>query len=526
MRCVRVAIVAAVLLVPAAGAARAGEPVLRFEDAAAAAGLAGPLRGMMAHAAACGDVDGDGDLDLYVGTFCDRPPEAYKGADGPVPNVLLVNENGRFRPTEAPALRFQARTSGAVFVDLDNDGDLDLYVSNNSKAKGLRVANRLFENLGGGRFRDVSDESTACPVLGGRSVGVLDFDGDGLLDLLVTLDGWTGGGTRLFRNRGGLAFEDATARAGLPPKLVGLGVVTPDLTGDGRPDIFVSQSNRLFLSQADGTYREGGSEALQYKPINREAVPAGVACGDVNRDGRLDLVIVDHAQPARTHLFLNEGLDGGVPRFREARAEAGLAYDFPEWTPEHLHLKHAHVQVADVDLDGRPDIVVAATWDAGGTPQPFICRNLGGSPPRFDVPPVERATAYFPCGPVADVDRDGRLDVCLVSWFPEIPTRLMMNRCPMRRWLRVRVQGRTVNRMGVGAKVRVYRAGGLGEAAALLGYQEIGISEGFCTGGEAVAHFGLGDADRVDVEVVLPHGKGVIRRRDVAADQTFLVTEP
>ena len=525
MQRVCASIFAAMLLVPAAGA-EAGEPALTFEDAAAARGLAGPLRGMMAHAAACGDADGDGDLDLYVGAFCDRPAERYKGAGGPVPNVLLLNEGGPFRPAEAPALRFKARTSGAVFADLDNDGDFDLYVSNNSKAKGLRVANRLYENLGGGRFKDVSEGNTACPVLGGRSVGVLDFDGDGLLDLLVAVDAWTGGGTRLYRNAGGLAFEDVTEQAGLPADLAALGVVTPDLNRDGRPDIVVSQSNRLFLSRADGTYREADADPLQYEPVNREAAPAGVACGDVNGDGRLDLVVVDHAQPARTHLFLNAGLDGGVPRFRDATKAAGLAYDFPEWTPERLHLKHAHVQVADMDLDGRPDIVVAATWDAGGTAQPLVFRNLGGSPPRFHVPPLDRATAYFPCGPVADVDRDGRLDVCLVSWFPEIPTRLMMNRGPMRRWLRVRVRGRTVNRMGIGAKVLVYRAGGLGEAAALLGYQEIGISDGFCTGGEAVAHFGLGDTDRVDVEVVLPHGKGVIRRRDVPADRTLLVTEP
>jgi hypothetical protein len=525
MRRAYVSIVAAVLLVSAV-VATAGEPVWRFKDAAAATGLAGPLRGMMAHAAACGDADGDGDLDLYVGAFCDRPPERYKGADGPVPNVLLLNEGGRFRAAEAPALRFQARTSGAVFADLDNDGDLDLYVSNNSKARGLRVANRLYENLGGGRFKDVSDGNPACRVLGGRSVGVLDFDGDGRLDLLVAVDAWTGGGTRLYRNVGGLVFEDVTERTGLPADLAALGVVTPDLNRDGRPDIVVSQSNRLFVSRPDGTYREADPGPLRYEPVNREAAPAGVACGDVDGDGRLDLVIVDHAQPARTHLFLNAGLDGGVPRFRDATEAAGLAYDFPKWTPERLHLKHAHVQVADIDLDGRPDIVVAATWDAGGRAQPFVLRNLGGSPPRFKVPPLDRATAYFPCGPVADVDRDGRLDVCLVSWFPEVPTRLMMNRGPLRRWLCVRVRGRTVNRMGVGAKVRVYRAGRMGEPAALLGYQEIGISEGFCTGGEAVAHVGLGDTERVDVEVVLPHGKGVLRRRDVPADRTLVVTEP
>ncbi len=96
----------------------------------------------------------------------------------------------------------------------------------------------------------------ACIVMGGRSVGVLDFDGDGLLDLLVTEDKWTGGLTRLFRNLGKLRFDDASNSAGLPNYLPGLGVITPDLNQDGWPDIFVSQANRLFLSNGNGTIRK------------------------------------------------------------------------------------------------------------------------------------------------------------------------------------------------------------------------------------------------------------------------------
>ena len=191
------------------------EQVLSFVDAAASSGLSGPLKGIMAHAAACGDIDGDGDLDLYVGNFCDRPPERYLGRSGPVPNMLLINEGDRFRESGQQTVVMKARTSGAVMVDLDNDGDLDLYVSNNSKKKGLRLENKLFENING-RFRDVSKGNAACIVMGGRSVGVLDFDGDGLLDLLVTEDKWTGGRTRLFRNLGKLRFDDASSRVGLP----------------------------------------------------------------------------------------------------------------------------------------------------------------------------------------------------------------------------------------------------------------------------------------------------------------------
>ena len=313
-----------------AGGGAGGE--VSFVDAAASAGLVEPLRGIMAHAAACGDIDSDGDLDLYVGTYCDRPPAKYVGASGPVPNLLLINEGGPFRDAGQRPIAVKARTSGAVFVDLDNDGDLDLFVSKNSKRRGLRISNRLYENVGG-RFRDCSAGNAACVIMGSRSIGVLDFDADGLLDLLVTGDSWTGGHTRLFRNRGKLAFEDATARAGLPDPLPGLGVITPDLNADGRPDIFVSQANRLFLSKGDGTYREGGSAALQYEPINREASPCGVAFGDVDRDGLLDIVIVDHSQPARQHLYRNTGLRGGVPQFKEVTKEAGLGYRFPSWAP-------------------------------------------------------------------------------------------------------------------------------------------------------------------------------------------------
>ena len=509
-----------------AGLATGAQRPIVFTDASASSGLSQRLVGIMNHAAAAGDVDGDGSLDLYIGTFCDRPREAYKGADGPVPNILLLSRGGRFVDSGQKAVALKGRTSGSVLVDLDNDGDPDLYTTNNS-VRGIFLPNMLFENTGG-RFRNVSEGNAACIQMGGRSVGVFDWDGDGLLDLLVLED--APGHSRLFRNTGGLRFEEATARCRLPERLRGLGLVTPDFNGDGRADLLVSPNNRLLLSQPDGTFREAAATraVLGYRPPEGE--PCGVAFGDLDRDGDFDVFIADHTKRpgARQHLFLNEGLRDGVPRFREVSAQAGFDHVFPNRSPEGLLVKSAHVEIADFDNDGWPDLFVAATFDDRGRNMPFIARNLGPGPDgvvRFAKPPVAKVNAYFPSGPVADYDRDGRLDVVLPSWFPEIPSQLFLNRSPARHWLDVRVQGTTANRDGIGSAVRIYAAGKLGEPSALLGYQEITTGQGFCTGQEPVAHFGLADADRVDVAITLPFGKGTIARKGVQAGQRILIAE-
>ncbi|MHC4178793.1 MAG: FG-GAP repeat domain-containing protein, partial [Planctomycetota bacterium] len=216
------------IFLPATAVLAADAPYV-FRDVAAEAGLPEPLKGAMAHAAAWGDLNGDGWIDLFVGTYADRPAANYiaGGASGPVPNRLLINRRGRFTLSDQKAIPRMGRASGSVLADLDNDGLADLYVANNGR---LGKENLLYHNRGAGRMVDVTARAAAPLHLPetARSVGVLDFDGDGLLDLLV-LGSVRRSQTLLFRNRGGMEFELSDA---IPGDATGLGAAIGDLTGN------------------------------------------------------------------------------------------------------------------------------------------------------------------------------------------------------------------------------------------------------------------------------------------------------
>jgi hypothetical protein len=316
---------------------RAADGPLVFRDVAAEAGLLPPAAGVRGHGAAWGDVDGDGRLDLYLATFAT--------GGGPT-NRLYRNVGGKFTLDARENLRIATRATGVVFADLDNDGDLDLYVASMPAPGDSKLAKRegrplrgcsLFRNDGGGKFTDVSAGNGACPdAFGGRSVAVLDFDGDGQLDLAVgedPLPGYNGSPTassRLFRNLGGLKFEDATRTAGLTPNVPGLGVAAADVNGDGWPDLFLAAhrgGNVLFLNDGRGRFREapGLRETFAWPDAKGDNMIAGVCLADVNGDGRPDVVIGQHydhpwREPVPVRLYLNRGVTDGVPRFEDVTA--------------------------------------------------------------------------------------------------------------------------------------------------------------------------------------------------------------
>lgn len=532
-----------------------------FRDVAEEAGLFPHLAGIMGHGAAWGDADGDGWIDLYVGTF--HTPTSK-------PNLFFRNRKGKFQLDDQKSLAISTRSTGIIFADLDSNGTLDLYVASMPAARGKLGAKEgqsldgcsLFRNDGKGQFTNVSAGNGACPPeMGGRGVAALDFDGDGQLDLLVGSDPFPGyNGTRskssrLFRNKGNLQFEDVSGAVGLPADIPGLGVAVADVNNDGWPDFFLTSGNPanvLFLNDGKGKFREvPDSRKVFAWPGSGGAGGDNMVCGvcfaDVNRDGLLDIVLGQHystpwQEPLPVRLYLNRGIKAGVPTFEDVTTQVGL-------TP--LGMKAPHVEIQDFDNDGWPDIYVSTVKFADGKPYPVIFRNLGVKDglPRFredawavnDFPNAgdraikdvgqffnkvirEKRIIYMAPGPTGDFDNDGRLDIFLPNWWAESRSLLLRNETPGGNWLDVRVEGvGGVNRMGIGSKVKVYTAGKLGEAAALLGCREIATGYGYASGQPALAHFGLGKDESVDVEVILPHGKGTLTRRGVKANQVVTV---
>lgn len=496
-----------------ASPAAEGTAELSFSDQTAAAGLIDPLTGMHLHAAGFGDINGDHVADLVVGSFADRPPDAYanRGAEGPAPDTVLAGGEDRYSPLNGFAGTF-GRTSGVAIVDLDQDGDSDLVLSRNvvDRSEIGLAPSTIYENTGN-ELRPV--DAGLDQRLGGRSVGVFDYDGDGLLDLLITVDRYRGGSSRLYRNNGGLRFVDVTTAAGLPDDLAGFGVATSDVDGDGDVDFFVAGSNRLYVDEGE-VFRDSGLDLFSWPEVGDEDVVTGASFGDVDRDGRLDLVVghhfnstIDFDVPAPIRLFLNRTEPGSRVHFIEVTEAAGL---IP------LPTKAPHVQIADMDNDGWPDLVSSASAETGTRPAVFMSEGLDDGTIRFSTPQGLDSSQYWVTAPVADVDRDGRLDVLLVEWEPSLPSLLLRNETGSGHWLSVSVDADGAS--GIGGRVRVYRAGGLGDQEQLLGSADIVVTAGYSAGIEPIAHIGLGGVQFVDIEVQLPDGTG-FTAVEIAADQ-------
>jgi len=288
-----------------------------FTDVTVAAGL---LDTSWSSSAAWGDINGDGNLDLYVAhyvnwswknhPFCPGPKPGLREVCPPkkydaLPDLLYISDgNGAFRDVSVEAgLRRDGKGLGVVIGDLDLDGDLDIYVANDTEP------NALYQNQGKGKFRDISMMSgsslddTGRPQ-GSMGVDLCDFNRDGLPDLWVA--NYENESFGLYQNQGEMMFQPVSRSTGITStgKLyVGWGTAFFDFDRDGDEDVFVSnghvirypqaaplkQQPLLFENQDGNRFRDVAGLAGDY--LEDSHMGRGVACGDLDNNHTVDLVV-------------------------------------------------------------------------------------------------------------------------------------------------------------------------------------------------------------------------------------------
>ncbi len=295
-----------------------------FEDVTTAAGFGGNRD--WPTSAAFGDLDFDGDLDLYVCHYlvydpanprrCSHPekPEYHECSPrdfDPIPDHVFRNDAGRFVDVTAEAgiVDPHGRGLGVVIADLDDDNKVDIFVANDMSA------NFLFHNLGGFKFEETALLAGAAgsangDYQSGMGVACGDIDGDGRPDIAVT--NFYGESTTLFQNIGGGNFSDRTAALGLavPSRyLLGFGIAFPDVDNDGHLDL-MSVNGHIHDGRPQYPWMMPvqllvGSDGGRLTDVTRQAGPPfqplrlgrGLAVGDLDNDGRLDGLVLAQNEP-------------------------------------------------------------------------------------------------------------------------------------------------------------------------------------------------------------------------------------
>ena len=498
------------------------------------------------------DFDNDGRLDLFFvngAPLSDPTPKGTvpkKQSPADWNRLFHQRKDGTFEDvTEKAGLQGLGYGMGVAVGDYDNDGYEDLYVTEYG-------GNRLYHNNGNGTFTDVTAKSgTGGDATPGQSWSTsaawVDLDNDGKLDLVVLRyvhwdweDVWCGEhreGYRsychpdifpaipplVYHNNGDGTFTEQAAKMGLAVPGKGLGIALADFDRDGKIDMAVANDSMpefLFHNKGDGTFEETGLTAeIAVDGDGRTYAGMGIDFQDYDNDGLPDLVITNLANQ-KYALYRNNG-DGS---FTYDTYVSGLA-------PMTLLHSGWGIHFLDYDNDGKKDLLIAQGHDLDTVelnyPQlhykepMLLARNMGHgkfadvskeSGSVFAQPWVSRGMA------VGDLDNDGRVDA-VVNTNGGTPHILHNETATQNHWLSLLLVGHKSNRDAIGAEIKVTTAHG-------TQYWTVSTAGSYLSSNDKRAHFGLGaDAVATSIEVRWPSGIRQVMK-GVAADRQVRVEEP
>lgn len=485
------------------------------------------------------DFDGDGWPDLFCTNGASLPSLTKTGSEY-WNRLYRNNRDGTFSDvTEKAGLQGQGYSMGVAVGDYNNDGHEDLFVA------GVH-GNYLYRNNGDGTFTDVTRTAglAGSGSLGkpAWSVGAcwIDYDNDGYVDLFISNycdwepgsdpicggmqadtraychpDRYRAESMQLYHNNGDGTFTEITRKEGLPDVLgKGMGLSIADFANDGHPGIFIANDNarNLLLRNRGKAFEEIGIDAgVSYNGDGRNISGMGADFGDIDGDGRPDIVMTG-LKNETYEVFVNQGHGA----FEDGSAPTGLLNLSRKWNGWGCGL-------VDLDNDGWLDLFVAGggldTQDAQSN---RIFRNRAGhfedvtdsAGSDFQHPALHRGVVF------ADFDHDGRIDAAVTAL--NTPIELWWNRTPLdnpaRHWLQLRLTGRKSNRSAIGAEVRCHAGG-------RLQVRTVSGSVGYGSTSDLTVHFGLGEPTRATVEIRWPSGR-VQSLGEVAADQKLNISEP
>jgi hypothetical protein len=490
------------------------------------------------------DYDNDGYLDIFF-TNGATIPGLSKDGSAFYNRLYHNNHDGTFTDVTARAMvRGEGYSMGVAVADYDNDGWADVYVTGVNR-------NILYHNNHDGTFTDVTARAAVSGVSGGKkqlsvSAAWVDYDNDGYLDLFVTdyLDWsaetskvcgvpgkrltcppslYTGEASILYRNNGDGTFTDVSVPTGIAGQIgKGMGVAIADYDGDGWMDIFVANDNErnfLFRNKAGKGFEELGVESLV--AYTEDGVPVssmGVDFRDWLNDGRPSLFVT--ALGGETFpLYRNDGqglfsmetypAGIGFATFRMSGWGAGID-DFDNDGYKDLFSANSHVS-ANADIDPQQQYLQANA----------VFRNLGNGT-FADVSAqagaaMEGRAAHRGCA-FGDLNNDGRTDV-VVSAIGS-PAELLYNTSTDKNhWISIQAVGVKSNRDGIGTRIKV-----TGESGQVQ-YNHVTTAGSYASSSDKRVHFGLGaDASIREIELRWPSGT-VQTLRNVKADQILKIVE-